>query len=94
MPQRWLIILGNVAVVACVSAACASVLSWKSGDTYAGARRPAGKARRVRISGIFERGATPPAGMPRPEDVSELPTQDTSTTLLRSQGWISLETDE
>ena len=32
----------------------------------AGARRPDGKARRVRILGIFERGATPPAGMPRP----------------------------
>src|SRR5213075_2982045 len=32
----------------------------------AGARRPDGKARRVRILGIFERGVTQPAGMPRP----------------------------
>src|SRR5262245_4850429 len=29
------------------------------------ARRPDGKARRLRISGIFERGATQPAGMHR-----------------------------
>jgi cytochrome c peroxidase len=32
-----------------------------------GARRPAGKARRVRILAVFERGATQPAGMPRPK---------------------------
>ena len=32
-----------------------------------GARRPDGKARRPRIPGVFEGGATPPAGMPRPE---------------------------
>ena len=32
----------------------------------AGARRPDGKARRARILDIFERGATQPAGMPRP----------------------------
>ena len=31
-----------------------------------GARRPAGKARRPRIPGVFEGGATQPAGMPRP----------------------------
>src|SRR3954470_5418966 len=31
-----------------------------------GARRPDGKARRPRIPAVFERGATPPAGMPRP----------------------------
>ena len=31
-----------------------------------GARRPAGKARRPRILTVFEGGATPPAGMPRP----------------------------
>ena len=30
------------------------------------AMRPAGKARRPRIPGVFEGGATPPAGMPRP----------------------------
>ncbi len=30
-----------------------------------GARRPVGKARRARILGIFERGATPPTGMHR-----------------------------
>jgi hypothetical protein len=32
-----------------------------------GARRPAVKARRPRIPGVFEGGATPPGGMPRPE---------------------------
>ena len=48
-------------------------------DTSVLARRPAGKARQVSISGICERGATPPDGMPRPEDVSELPTQNTSS---------------
>src|SRR4029079_1183032 len=31
-----------------------------------GARRPAGKARRPSISGIYEGEATPPGGMPRP----------------------------
>src|SRR5947209_8445158 len=31
-----------------------------------GARRPDGKARRPKISGISEGGATQPAGMPRP----------------------------
>ena len=31
-----------------------------------GARRPAGKARRPRIPGVFEGGVTQPAGMPRP----------------------------
>ena len=31
-----------------------------------GARRPAGKARRGRLLGIFDRGATPSGGMPRP----------------------------
>src|SRR5688572_25812123 len=31
-----------------------------------GARRPDGKARGARISGICKRRATPPAGMPRP----------------------------
>ena len=33
---------------------------------YSGARRPAGKAPRARILAVFERGATRPAGMPRP----------------------------
>ena len=37
-----------------------------TGGANLGARRPAGKARRVRISGVCERGATQPAGMPRP----------------------------
>src|SRR5438876_10793905 len=31
-----------------------------------GARRPPGKARRPRIPGVSEGGATPPGGMPRP----------------------------
>ena len=38
---------------------------WKSSVAPRRARRPAGKARRVRIFGIFERGATPPARGPR-----------------------------
>ena len=37
-----------------------------------GARRPAGKARRARIPGVFARGATPPAGMPRPRGTVEM----------------------
>ncbi|RPJ70010.1 MAG: NAD-dependent epimerase/dehydratase family protein [Acidobacteria bacterium] len=36
-------------------------------EVDSGARRPAGKARRPKISGISEGGATPPGGMPRPE---------------------------
>ena len=55
-----------------------SVPSPKFGDEFSGARRPAGKARRPSISGIFEGGATPPAGMPRPENVGEFRTRDTS----------------
>src|SRR5207247_5044612 len=39
--------------------------SHKYGDAPRAPRRPAGKARRVRISGISERGATQPAGMHR-----------------------------
>src|SRR5437899_9706191 len=36
------------------------------------ARRPAGKARRPRIPGVFERGATQPAGMHRPSNAARL----------------------
>ena len=41
-------------------------------DVDSGARRPAGQARRGSISGIYDRGATPPDGMPRPEDVLQM----------------------
>ena len=56
----------------------ASVPTRKSGDRFSGARRPAGKARRPSISGIFEEGATKPDGMPCPENVSGFPSRDTS----------------
>ena len=46
--------------------------SLKSLDTIPGARRPAGKAWRLRILGIFEGDATPAAGMPAPELSSDL----------------------
>jgi hypothetical protein len=41
-------------------------------DINPGARRPAGKARRARIPGVFEREATPPDGMPRPGVMSRI----------------------
>ena len=56
---------------------------WKSGVAPRRVRRPAGKAGRARISGTFERGATPPEGMHRssnavrlaPRAASEAPPQ-------------------
>src|SRR5262245_50884724 len=54
-----------------------SVPDQKFGDRFSGARRPDGKARRPRISGILEGGATQPAGMARPENVSEFLIRDT-----------------
>ena len=65
----------------CFGTQGSSVPSPKFGDKFSGARRPAGKARRARIPGVFERGATPPAGMPRPENVSEFRTRDTSRSV-------------
>jgi len=73
-----------------MAAAEASVLSPELGDKFSRALRPAGKARRPRIVGLFEargparsagreslKGATPPDGMPRPENVGAFRTQDT-----------------
>ena len=46
------------------------LMSWNSDALHkSGARRPDGKARRPSIPGVCEGGATPPAGMPRPEYV-------------------------
>jgi hypothetical protein len=44
----------------------------KSGVAPRRARRPAGKARRPRIPGVFERGATQPPGMHRPSNAVRL----------------------
>jgi hypothetical protein len=52
---------GNCAGVSCLKLSAAF---HKDGDAPRAARRPDGKARRLRISGIFE-GATQPAGMHR-----------------------------
>jgi hypothetical protein len=49
----------------CYRTASASSPWWKSGVAPRRARRLAGKARRPRIPGVLERGATPPPGMPR-----------------------------
>ena len=46
---------------------------WKSGVAPRRARRPAGKARRLRIWPIFDGGATQPAGMHRPSNAVRLP---------------------
>src|SRR2546427_10686852 len=43
-----------------------------SGVSPRRARRPAGKARRPRIPGVFERGATQPPGMHRPSNAARL----------------------
>ena len=43
----------------------------RPGRAHRGARRPAGKARRPSIPGVFERGATPPGGMPRPKGATD-----------------------
>ena len=45
-----------------------SAASHKYGDAPRAARRPDGKARRLKISGIFEGGATPPAGIQSPAE--------------------------
>src|SRR5260370_40383303 len=59
-----------------------SVVSPKFVVAPRAARRPPGKARRVRISGIFERGATPPGGMHRRPNANELLRHDTSSPWL------------
>jgi hypothetical protein len=53
----------------------------KSGVTPRGARRPAGKARRLRIPAVFEGGATQPPGMHRPSNAARLLPRAASTTL-------------
>ncbi len=45
---------------------------WKCRVAPRRARRPAGQARRPRIRPVFEGGATPPAGMPRPSNAAPL----------------------
>jgi hypothetical protein len=62
----------------------ASVQSPEFGDKFSGARRAAGKARRPRIWSIFEGEATPPDGMPRPENVNEFRTRDTKRKTSRT----------
>ena len=49
-----------------------SVPNQRSVDEFSEARRPDGKARQPRISGIFKGGAMQPAGMPRPDVSTEL----------------------
>src|SRR5204863_5770233 len=44
----------------------------ESGVAPRRARRPAGKARRLRIPGVFEGGATQPPGMHRPSNAARL----------------------
>ncbi len=56
----------------CTARATSSPWS-KSAVAPRAAMRPAGKARRPRISGIFEGGATPPGGMQRRPNAGELP---------------------
>jgi hypothetical protein len=51
-----------------------------------GARRPDGKARGARTSGICERRATPPAGMPRPGIMSRI-----TVTGHRARGDLDME---
>ena len=51
-----------------------------------GARRLAGKARRPSIPGVFEGGATPPAGIPRPRTLLIQPIEATSAVAGRATG--------
>ncbi len=74
-----------------------SVPSQRFVDKYAGARRPDGQARRPRIPRVFEGGATPPGGMPRPEYVDESPTRDASLpsvahSMVADPGVVEVET--
>src|ERR1700674_462772 len=59
----------------------ASSAWWKSGVAPRVAMRPAGKARRPRISGIFEGGATQPGGMQRRPNAGGLPSRAAKRTL-------------
>src|SRR5712691_4648422 len=54
--------------------------------------RPAGKARRPRISGIFERGATPPGGMQRRPNAGGLPPRAARGLGTKGLGARGLET--
>src|SRR5206468_6781523 len=47
------------------------------------ARRPAGKARRPRIPGVFEGGATQPAGMRRPANAAGRLPRAARTTVMK-----------
>ena len=52
---------------------------WKSRVAPRRARRPAGKARRWKIPGVFDGGATPPGGMHRSSNAAGLPPRAASS---------------
>ena len=61
----------------------------KRGDAPRAARRPAGKARRSRVSGILEEGATPPDGMHRRPNASALANWATRQRTWSCTAWLS-----
>ena len=69
-PQRPL--RENRRILCDLSVLCVNSLWWNSGVAPRRARRLADKARRPRISGIFERGATQSARMHRPSNAARL----------------------